>query len=81
MGHTIKLEDNYDYAVKTNKALVKRNKELVQENSRLKEKADAFTYVLIGLGSEKVRDIVERVKEREKEKERERAWKRSQMSR
>lgn len=44
-------------------------------------KAEGFNYVLKGIGSEKVRDIVERVKEREREKERERAWKRNQMSR
>ena len=81
LSSAVKIKNNYDYAVKTNKSLIKRNKELVQENSLLKEKADAFNYVLKGLGSEKVRDIVERVKEREKEKERERAWKRNQMSR
>ena len=43
--------------------------------------ADAFNYVLKGIGAEKVRDIVERVKEREKDEERKRSWKRNQMSR
>ena len=81
MGYAIKINDKYEYAVETNKSLIKRNKELVRENSLLKKKADGFNYVLMGLGPEKVRDIVECVKEREKEKERERAWKNSQMSR
>lgn len=81
LSNAIKINDKYKYVVKTNKSLIKRNKELVKENSLLKGKADAFNYVLKGLGSEKVRDIVERVKEIEKEKERERAWKRNQMSR
>ena len=81
LSDAIKLKDNYEYAVKTNKALIKRNKELAQENNMLKEKADGFNYVLKDLGSEKVRDIVDRVKEIEREKERESAWKRNQMSR
>lgn len=81
MAHAIKITDKYEYAVETNKSLIKRNKELVRENSLLKEKAEGFNYVLKGLGSEKVRDIIERVKAKEKEKERERAFKRNQMSR
>lgn len=81
MSYAVKINDKYEYAVETNKSLIKRNKELVRENNLLKGKADGFNYVLKGLGSEKVRDIVVRVKEREKEKERERAWKRNQMSR
>ena len=80
MGYAIKINDKYEYAVEKNKSLVKRNEELVQENRMLKAKADAFNYLLKGLGSEKVRGIVERVKEKEKEKERERAFKRGQMS-
>lgn len=46
---------------------------LIREKEQLEEKSKTFDYVLKGLGAEKVRDIVERVKAAEKEKERERA--------
>ena len=77
----IKIKDSYDYVVRTNDALMRKNKELVQENELIKEKAEAFDYVLKALGAEKVRDIIARVKAREKEKECERAWKRKQNAR
>ena len=54
---------------------------MIRENEQLKKKTEDFDYVLKGLGSEKARDIVERVKAAEKEKERERVWKRNRMSR